>query len=140
MGILCRTYQGPQSDNCAILIRCLSRASTKSFIRRYDSQQGKPYRIFTDIIVNIYSQFLSDNVEAFSDRELVSASRCPPLVKLLKLRIMEEKILLNKWSWGQIFDKYYKPIYEQLVSDKNGDNHHYLTLSILHEYIEDSPA
>ena len=102
-------------------------------------------RSLNDLVINVYSQFMLDEVKDFSDEKLCQSYFSSPLIKLLKIRIIELKIQERKMEWLKVFEHYYKKIYYEftetsLLHKEEGINYHFLALSILHEYLEDSPA
>lgn len=50
--------------------------------------------------------------------------------------MLEYMINMEDPSDEDLYNKYYKPIYQRLT-DSNGTNFDYLTLTILHEYMSD---
>ena len=94
--ILKVTYHGIENSEVDNLIRALTRAGTKGFIKKYDLKESQSFKMFTDFIINFYSELLMEKVEEFIPTAATISNPSPCFIKLLKLRIIEQTIIKNK--------------------------------------------
>ena len=94
--ILKTTYQGIENSETDNLIKALTRASTRGFMKKYDSKESQSFKIFTDFIVNFYSEFLMEKVEEFIPNATTISNPNPCFIKLIKLRVIEQTIIRKK--------------------------------------------